>query len=248
MDVVSFVLLSHEQALRRQLDITANNMANANTIGFKREQALFHEYIEEAQDAPVQDARKTSFVLDYGAIHDTRQGVFQVTGNPLDVMIEGPGYLNVEGPAGETLYTRAGLIKMLENGDLTTSTGHRLLDENGRTINIPDGQRRAVSITGNGSVVAADAVISRLAVTDFADENQLEVRGDNLLAGQGGRILPAAQTRLHSGGVEGSNVETIVETTNMVQIMRSYQTSQRLVEDLSDMRKQAIGRLGRVDR
>jgi flagellar basal-body rod protein FlgF len=247
MDVSSFVLLSHEQALRRQLDITANNMANANTVGFKREQALFHEYVEETKQAPVEDARKTSYVLDYGAIHDTRQGAFQATGNPLDVMIEGPGYLNVESADGTTVYTRAGFIKILESGDLATSGGQRLLDENGRAINIPAEQMRLVTIAKDGSVMAEDAVLGRLAVTTFADENRLDVRGDGMLTGTGGRFMAAAETRLHSGGVEASNVETIVETTNMVQIMRSYQTSQRMSEDLADMRKQAINRLGRIN-
>ncbi len=67
MDVSSFVLLSHEQALRRRLDVAANNMANTNTVGFKREQPLFHEYVEQTRDAPIQDAKRTSFVLDFGA-------------------------------------------------------------------------------------------------------------------------------------------------------------------------------------
>lgn len=248
MDVVSYVLLSHEQALRRQLDITANNIANANTVGYKREQALFHEYVEEAKEAPVQDARKTSYVLDYGVVHDMRAGAFQLTGNPLDVMIEGAGYLNVEGADGETLYTRAGFIKILETGDLATSTGHRLLDENGAPINIAEDQRQMLSITQNGSIMSGEGVVARLAVTRFDDENLLEKRGNNLVAGEGGRILTAAETKLHSGGVEGSNVETIAETTHMVEIMRSYQSSQRMAEALDDMRKQTINRIGRVDR
>jgi len=246
MDVSSFVLLSHEQALRRQMDITANNMANANTVGFKREQALFHEYVEQVQQAQIEDARKTSFVLDYGAIHDTRQGAFQSTGNPLDVMIEGPGYLNVQNPDGSVAYTRAGFVKILDNGDLATSGGQRLLDENGRTINVPPDQMRNVTIAEDGSVMAGDAPLGRLAVTSFADENMLEVRGDGMLTGTGGRFMAAAETKLRRGGVEASNVEPIVETTNMVDIMRSYQTSRRLSEDMADMRKQAINRLGRI--
>ena len=79
MDVSSYVLLSHEQALRRRLDVAANNMANTSTVGFKREQPLFHEYVESSDDAPVKDARNTSFVLDYGAVHDTAPGAFQTT-------------------------------------------------------------------------------------------------------------------------------------------------------------------------
>ncbi|WP_159980761.1 MULTISPECIES: flagellar hook-basal body complex protein [unclassified Novosphingobium] len=246
MDVSSFVLLSHEQALRRQLDVAANNMANVSTTGYKREQALFHEYVENAQDAPVQDARKTSFVLDYGAVHDTAQGAFQSTGNALDVMIDGPGYLNVQLPDGSTAYTRAGFIKVLDTGELATSGGQRLLDENGRPITVPTDQLGSLTIAPDGSVMSGEEAVGRLAVTSFADENMLEARGDGVLTGSGGQMMTAAQTKLRSGGVEGSNVEAISETTHMVEILRSYQTSQRLSSDLADMRRNAIGRLSKL--
>ncbi|KMS52639.1 flagellar basal-body rod protein FlgF [Novosphingobium barchaimii LL02] len=246
MDVSSFVLLSHEQALRRQLDVAANNMANVSTTGYKREQALFHEYVENTQDAPVQDARKTSFVLDYGAVHDVSQGAFQATGNALDVMIDGPGYLNVQLPDGSTAYTRAGFIKVLDTGELATSGGQRLLDENGRPINVPTDQVGSLTIAPDGSVMAGEEAVGRLAVTSFADENMLEARGDGVLTGSGGQMMTAAQTKLRSGGVEGSNVEAISETTHMVEILRSYQTSQRLSSDLADMRRNAIGRLSKL--
>jgi flagellar basal-body rod protein FlgF len=246
MDVSSFVLLSHEQALRRQLDVAANNMANVSTTGYKREQALFHEYVENTQDAPVQDARKTSFVLDYGAVHDIAQGAFQSTGNPLDVMIEGPGYLNVQLADGSTGYTRAGFVKVLETGELATSGGQRLLDENGRPITVPAEQMGNVTITADGSVMAGEEPVGRLAVTSFADENMLEARGDGMLTGTGGQLMTAAQTKLRSGGVEASNVEPISETTRMVEILRSYQTSQRLSSDLADMRRRAIDRLSKL--
>lgn len=246
MDVSSFVLLSHEQALRRQLDITANNMANTSTVGYKREQALFHEYVETVKDAPVQDARKTSFVLDYGSVHDASQGAFQSTGNALDVMIDGPGYLNVETPEGGVAYTRAGFVKISSTGELETSGGQRLLNPEGQPIVIPTELKNQVSITEDGTVMAGDGPVGRLAVTDFTDENMLEPRGDGMLTGTNGRMLEAAQTRLKTGGVEASNVEPITETTHMVEILRSYQTSQRLSADLNDMRKRAIDRLSRV--
>lgn len=246
MDVSSFVLLSHEQALRRQLDVAANNMANVSTAGYKREQAVFHQYVENTAEAPVPDARNTAYVLDYGAVHDIAQGSFQATGNPLDVMIDGPGYLNVELPDGSTGYTRAGFIKVLDSGDLATSAGMRLLDENGRPISIPADKLAQVHISEDGTVMAGQDPVGRLAVTDFADENLLDVRGDGVLTGSGGTILPAAQTKLRSGGIEASNVEPVSETTRMVEVLRSYQTSQRLSSDLADMRRKAIDRLSKL--
>ena len=245
MDISSYVLLSHEQALRRRLDIAANNMANMSTAGFKREKPVFHEFVETSADAMVDDAKKTSFVLDYGAVHDTSMGAFQATGNPLDVMIDGPGYLAVQAPGGGTAYTRAGMLKVLDSGELATSAGHRVLGEGGQPIIIPPDEMTNLSIGPDGTVSGKIGPLGRIAVTTFADEATLASRGDGLMAGQGGRELGAEATKLRAGGIEGSNVEPIVETTDMVEILRAYQTSQRMNDDMSDMRKRAIDRLGR---
>ena len=247
MDISSFVLLSHEQALRRRLDVAANNMANSSTVGFKREQPVFHEQVEKSREAMVDDAKNTSFVLDFGAIHDTALGSFQATSNPLDVMIDGPGYLTVETPEGGTAYTRAGFVKVSETGDLVTAGGLRLLGEGGRPINVPVDQASALTIAGDGTVTGPQGPLGRLTVTVFDDERAVSPRGDGMMIGDGGRQLAAAETRFKTGGVEASNVQPIVETTAMVEILRSYQTSQRMSEALSDMRRRAIERLGRVN-
>jgi len=245
MDVSSFVLLSHEQALRRRLDVAANNMANTNTVGFKREQPLFHEYVEQASDAPIEDAKKTSFVLDFGAIHDTTQGAFQATGNPLDVMIEGQGYLSVEAPDGSTAYTRAGQLKMLPSGELATSSGNRILGEGGKPIVIPAEAANQVTVGKDGTINGPGGPFGRITVTQF-DEAGVDPRGDGLFDGTGGRELPSGETHLQTGGLEGSNVNAIQETTDMVEILRAYQTSQNLSQSMNDMRKSAIDKLSRV--
>lgn len=245
MDISSYVLLSHEQALQRRLDVTANNMANTSTVGFKREQPVFHEYVEQSGDTSVPTARTTSYVLDYGAIHDTGMGAFQPTGNPMDVMIEGPGYLNVATSDGGTAYTRAGFVKVLPSGDLATAGGERLLDPAGKPITVPPDQLGTLSIASDGSVMGAAGPLGRLAVTVFADEASVSPRGDGMMTGSGGRILAATEAKLTAGGVEGSNVQPIVETTAMIDILRSYQSSQRMTQAMDDLRKSAIDRLGR---
>lgn len=246
MDVSSFVLLSHEQALRRRMDVVANNMANTSTAGFRREQPVFREFVEQGAENAVDAARNVSFVLDYGAVHDTRAGAFQTTGNNLDVMIDGPGYLAVEAPGGGTAYTRGGSLKVLESGDLATSAGMRVLGENGQPINIPSDQAAGLRIDEDGTVMGLAGPLGRLSVTAFDNEATVTPRGDGMMSGEGGRVLAATETRLRSGGLEGSNVEPIVETTNMVEILRSYQTSQRMSEALNEMRKRAIERLSRL--
>ena len=248
MDVSNYVLLSHEQALRRRLDITANNMANTSTAGFKREQPLFHDYIEEAaaNDATgrIEGAARTAFVLDYGAVHDSSAGAFMATSNPLDVMIDGPGYLAVEAPDGGVAYTRAGYLKLSASGDLVNANGQRMLGEGGSPINVPPDQANGLTVTGDGSLVGRQGVLGRLTVTVF-DEASVVPRGDGLFTGEGGRLLAAAETRLKTGGIEASNVQPIAETTAMVELLRAYQSSQRMSESLNEMRSRAIDRLAR---
>ncbi len=244
MDISSYVLLSQEQALRRRLDVVANNLANMNTVGFKRERPVFHEYVEQT-DSTVKPAQHTSFVLDYGAVHDAAQGSFQATGNPLDVMIDGPGYLSVEAPDGTTAYTRAGYVKVLESGELATAGGQKILGEGGKPIRVPPEEAGKLAVGSDGTVSGANGPLGRIAVTVF-DEANVDPRGDGLMTGTGGRELPAAETRLVSGGVEGSNVNAIAEVTDMTEILRAYQTSQHLSDSMSDLRKQAIDKLGRI--
>jgi flagellar basal-body rod protein FlgF len=245
MDISSYVLLSHEQALRRKLDVAANNMANMSTAGFKREQPIFREFVEKADQAMVPDAKQTSFVLDFGQVHDTAIGSFQATSNPLDVMIDGPGYLAVEAPNGGTAYTRAGYVKLLEGGDLATAGGQRILGEGGKPINIPTEEQASLNVAVDGTVMGRNGPLGRLAVTVFDDERGVDARGDGLFDAQNGRELGAAETRLRAGGIESSNVQPIVETTSMVEILRAYQTSVQMNQNLADMRKNAIDRLGR---
>jgi flagellar basal-body rod protein FlgF len=246
MDVSSYVLLSHEQALRRRLDVAANNLANMSTAGFKREQPVFREYVERSEESAVETARNTSFVLDYGAVHDTAAGGFELTGNPLDVMIDGPGYLAVEAGDGTTAYTRAGYVKVLESGDLASAGGQRILGEGGRPIRIPDDQVQGLSVGADGTVAGKDGPLGRIAVTVFADERATSPRGDGMFTAEGGRELTAGETRLRTGGIETSNVQPIVETTSMVEILRAYQASMQMSNSLNDMRKNAIERLGRI--
>ncbi len=247
MDISSYVLLSQEQALQRKLDIVSNNLANTSTAGFKREQAQFREYVETAEQAQVPDARNTSFVLDYGTAHDLTEGAFQATGNPLDVMIKGPGYLSVEGPDGAPQYTRAGSLQVLPSGELATASGQKLLGDGDQPITIPPDQVGLVSIADDGTVSTPEGELGRVAVTTFKDESVLKPLGNGLFAGTGGDPLPAEQTRLATGGIETSNVQPIVETTAMIDILRSYQASARMSQDLNDMRSRAIDRLGRVN-
>ena len=146
-------------------------------------------------------------------------------------------------------FSRATLGSNAVPGALAASLGiaRLLLGEGGAPINVPPEQAGRFAITADGTVTGPDGPIGRIAVTVFDDERALDPRGDGMMTGEGGRALAAADTKLRSGGIEKSNVQPIVETNSMVEILRAYQTSMRMSENLADMRKSAIDKLGRVN-
>lgn len=245
MDLPSLILLGQEQGLRRRLDVVANNMANVSTAGFKREQALFRTAVNRDVGAPEPALRGAAFVRDFGAAHDLAQGAFTPTGNALDLAIEGPGYFTVADGAGGKAYLRAGQLQVLPDSALASAGGQPILGENGQPITVAPDQRAALAIAADGTVTSGTATLGRITVTRFADEAGLVSLGNGLHAGTGGIVLPAEETRVVSGGLEASNVEPIGETTQMIEIMRAYQSSVRMAESLSDMRQRALDRLAR---
>ena len=107
MDTTLYVSLSHQAALRRHMDLIANNIANANTTAFRREQVIFQEFLVNTKATANRDAREVAFVEDYGVARDNRQGALVNTGNNLDVAIIGQGFMNVEHPTtAESFYSR----------------------------------------------------------------------------------------------------------------------------------------------
>jgi flagellar basal-body rod protein FlgF len=119
-----------------------------------------------------------------------------------------------------------------------------VLGDNGQPIAVPGEAQGRLRIAADGTVEGPDGALGRIAVTRFDNEAMLAQRGDGLMTGEGGVPLPPGETRLRSGGLEASNVQPIAETTAMIQILRAYQSSQRMGEALGDLRKSAIQRLG----
>lgn len=245
MDIPAYVLLSHEQALQRRMDVVANNLANVSTTGFKRELPRFEELVRTSEGEVPGDLKPVSYVLDRGAVHDSRAGGFTATGNPLDVAIDGNGYFAVTLPDGAVAYTRAGNLELRDDGTLVTAAGLPLRGEGGAAIRVPPEAAGRIGILPDGTLAGPGGPFGRLSVTRFEDEATLTPRGDGLLdAGVPGRELAAADTKLRSGGLESSNVQPIVETTQMIEVLRAYQTSQHLSDAIGDLRKRALDRLG----
>lgn len=225
--------------LRTNMDIVANNIANMNTSGFRGQNPVFQEYISDPRynDDPL------SFVQDYGQYQITSPGPVEQTGNPFHVAVNGPGFMGVEMPGGQTGYTRDGNFQKTREGTLVTSAGFPVMGQGG-PITIP-ASATEINIDERGVISDQNGPIGQITVVEFDNEQELEPVGNNVYTSENGG-QPATQTRVAQGFLEGSNVNSVIEMTRMIEILRDYQSTQRLLQNEHERLRGAIQKLTQV--
>lgn len=245
MENISYVGLSQQIALQREMEMTANNIANMNTTGYKTQKVMFLEYLNRARDSGIAATPDTlRQVLDYGSYRDLSAGTLHQTHNTLDFALQGEGYFAVETGAG-TQYTRNGSFSLNNNGDLVTQAGYAVLDENGGAITIPP-ETRHITLTRQGDVVADDAIIGRLKIAVFDNPQALRTVGDNLLDAGGAVEMPAEERIVLQGMVEKSNVNPVTEMNRMIEVLRMYQATAKMIQNDHERIRTAIQKLSKV--
>jgi flagellar basal-body rod protein FlgF len=243
--------LSRQMVLERELDVVANNVANVNTNGFKADHSLFEEYLNSGahEDNFQRPDRRVSYVQDRGTFHDFAQGSAQLTSNPLDIAIDGNAFLAVQTAGGER-YTRDGNLQLSPTGQLVTVSGDPLLGTSGPIVFQPTDHDISISPDGTVSVLEGsshtDSVRGKLRLVNFADAQKLLKQGSNLFSAEGTAAQPDAKSTIRQGYVEKSNVNSVVEMSRMVEVMRSYQQVANLLQEQSDLHKTAIDKLADV--
>jgi flagellar basal-body rod protein FlgF len=241
METAVYVGLSRQMTLQRALQITANNIANADTAGFKLEQALVRE---ESLTPPSADD-PIAYVLDYGVARDFGQGSLERTGNTFDLAIEGDAFFAVQTPDG-VRYTRDGRFTLDGQNRLVTKGGHPVQSDGGAAITLNPTAGEA-TIAPDGTIRQGAIVVGRIGATAFADRAALTKAGDNLYAAEeAAGPAPAPEARIHQGTVEASNVQPVLEITNMIEITRTYERIARMMDQTAQLNSDAISRLGRV--
>lgn len=241
-----FIGLSRQVALRSQMDLIANNIANMSTPGYRAQNMVFTEYLAtpKGKEDEISDVERTiSQVLDYGHYQDTAPGPMEFTGNQMNVALSGPGYLGVQAPDGETAYSRNGIFQVNVNGELVTGTGLKVLDEGGGIITIPDDAGH-ITIGEDGSIATDEGVVGKLMVSEFENLQDLEAFGDNLYKTDADP-LEAENTRVMQGMIEGSNVKPVLEMTRMIEVSRAYQSTQNMLKSEHDRQRTMLQRLTR---
>lgn len=244
-----------------RMQVIANNLANVNTTGFKRDRANFETLAYQAMLTPgapssAQNLYAVGFNLGTGVqmtgtARIDLQGTLSTTGNGLDVAIEGAGFFQIEMPDGRIGYTRAGNFSLSAEGTIVTPDGMPLVPQ----IQIPDGVS-AISIAADGTVSAsvpgqADAVeLGQIETARFVNPSGLQAIGNNLLIETGASGAPqvgaaGAEGRgtLRSGALESSNVNVVEELVDMIETQRAYEVNSKMIQAADEMMRNAAQNL-----
>jgi flagellar basal-body rod protein FlgF len=248
MENAAYVGLSRQMTLRRELDVVANNIANAETTGFKVEQLLVGTEVgERARNDAVRPG--VSFVLDKGLGRDYGQGALEQTSRPLDFGIEGEGafFVVADGPdgAGGEAYTRDGAFTLDPEGRLVTGQGRPVLGD-GQEI-VLDPARGTPAVAADGTISQNGQPVGRLTVVRFDVLSVLEKGGDGVYRNTSNTTpVEANDARIRQGMLEASNVNPLIEITNLIEIQRAYERVTKMIENANDLSRRSVERLGKV--
>jgi len=245
----SLVLLSDQMALQRSVDVIANNVANSSTTGFKREGIQFNTLLSSLGNGDAA-TKGVHYVIDKSTYRDASPGTISSTGNPLDLAIQGPGYFQVQTPAGATAYTRNGALQTDNQGQLVTSSGMLVLSDGGQPLQIPD-EAIDITVSGDGFITAqvgtgtTRAQLGKLGVMSFPDEQQMQPTGNGIFTTtQTG--TPLTGNAVMQGAIEESNVKPISEMTSLIQIQRAYEQATNMISNENTRLSDAIDKLSSV--
>jgi flagellar basal-body rod protein FlgG len=248
-------------AQNHRMQVIANNLANVNTVGFKRDRASFETLSYQAVVVPgAASSAENKYAIGLnlgtgvqmtGTARIDTQGSVSTTDNALDLAIEGAGYFQVQMPDGRTGYTRAGDFSLSPEGTLVTPDGMPVQPQ----IQIPDGAT-SISISSDGKVSAQlpgqnqTTEVGQIELARFANPAGLQSIGNNLLTESAASGTPqvgvaGAEGRgsIRSGALEGSNVNVVEELVDMIETQRAYEVNSKMIQSTEEMMRNATQQL-----
>ena len=243
---------------QNRMDIMTNNLANASTVGYKKEGSTSQSFDDvltvkiKDQSVGMRNAQRIGIKnpgVKIGENYtDYSQGSFRITGNTYDLALSGEGFFAIEftNKAGETdtKYTRAGQFTLNKDGYLVTEEGDYVLDTQNRRIRLNtllDSQ-----ITDDGTIYQNDRAVARIQVTDFEDYDYLEKYGETYYQPIEGAKTTAANAQVKSGYLEMANVQIVSEMVNLISITRAYESNQKVIQTIDGSLDVAVNQIGKL--
>ncbi|GJM03558.1 MAG: flagellar basal-body rod protein FlgF [Rhodomicrobium sp.] len=236
--------LSRQIALQTQMNVIANNLANVNTAGFKRDNVHLEEFRMKVAEMTEMDGRgkQLSYVHDRAVLKNMSPGPIRHSGNELDVAISGEGWFVIGGPDGER-YSRNGEFKINNNGALVDNQGLPVLGEAGEIVF--DSRETKITIARDGTISTNEGIKGKLRVITFDNEQQLKKEGFNLFSTeQPSRPVEAPNLMQHM--VEQSNVKPVLELTRMIETVRAYTNQASMMKRTEELKSDAINKLAQM--
>lgn len=243
---------------QNRLDVLSNNLANASTVGYKKEGTTSQSF-DDILTVKIKDASvgirnvqrlgtNNPGVIIGENYTDFSQGSFKITGNTYDLALSGSGFFTIEyaSKAGETstVYSRAGQFTLNKDGYLVTQEGDYVLDVNNARIQLDT--LKDASIHNNGLIEQDGKAVAQLQITDFADYNYLEKFGESYYKPVEGAAKVDSNADVKSGYLEMSNVQVVSEMVDMISITRAYESNQKIIQTYDKSLEIAVTQLGRV--
>jgi flagellar basal-body rod protein FlgF len=245
MDNVGYLALSRAAMLDRATDVTANNIANANTDGFRAARAAFEKMlVDTGTDGPTSEM---AYAIDAGTWSDTSEGGIVATGNALDLAMQGDAWFSYQTEGGYTAVGRDGSFMKSQDGTLVTSAGHAVLDVGGAPVQLP-AEAVDFSIAEDGTISTPDgAIVGQVGIFDAPQANTWARDAGGMLRAPDDQLplVPSVEGRVIQGFVEQSNVNPISEITKLISLQRAYERTMSLADSADSLRKSTLQRLGR---
>ncbi|MFU8818528.1 MAG: flagellar basal-body rod protein FlgF [Desulfurivibrio sp.] len=223
-------------AQERRLDQVANNLANVDTTGYKRESVTFWEMLYNV----TRDRQRVGKGLNI--LTDQQQGNTQPTGNPLDLAITGEGFFRIQTDQG-VRYSRAGNFELDPLGQMRLPGGGLVLGDGGPVV-LDDSD---FSVDRHGRVLVDGAMVNQLEIVTVNDLTALVKEGKNLFRlTEDGEEMAAVDFQVRQGFLEKSNVNTMDEMTSMLELYRNYEAQQKMVQAVDEMDDMAVRRVGKL--
>ena len=243
METTAHIAASRQGALRRQLEVVANNLANMSTNGFKAGQMMHVEHVVKSKGGERLINPRLHFTRDIATRISTQDGAIETTGNSLDLAIRNDGFFVVRDQNGKEFYTRNGQFQLNANGQIINRNGDALLTSGGQPITLGPTDTD-LHIGRDGSVSSANGQLGKIRIVKFDNPQDVKrTAGAHFTSDK--PPTDVDNPDVIQGALEGSNVEPILEMAKMIQLHREYEHVKNFLEREDERQRQMARDLSR---